>query len=162
MAIDFKKLREDYINSLEPEERERRILTSKLIKENTFYETIGKVSYIKDGKVLRTFDREFSLFRRVTSDAEVDNVVILSFGGYSEYRFDMNFYARRLQLEKDKNMSFCIDMGNRLYIENIEMIRVLDDCLHALSDKGIQIEEDYSAEFRKTEMGKMVQGLGLL
>lgn len=153
-----------FIESLPEEERKRIEEYTKLEAEHTYYktETVLDVD-IKQGEEVieggKQEKQEVKVYRDVYGDHTLGEKILISFGGYREYAFDQNFLNF---LHRDTDKRFCIDAGANTYVKATEFRRILEEAKNALASMGIEIEEDYYKTFRQSDMGKMVEGMGLL
>lgn len=141
--IDFKKLHDDWWNSLTDEERVRITEHKKLEKENTYYTTVTMLDE-GEGYDYKETEQEVILHRGVYDVDDVSNEISLSFGACREYAFDNRFVDSVLErLNEDETKRFCIDGACNVYVKRNEMFRILDEAAKALNDLGIEMVEDY-------------------
>ncbi|RNB59437.1 hypothetical protein EDM57_04660 [Brevibacillus gelatini] len=163
--VDFKKLHDDWWNSLSEDQREFINERKRLEKEHTYYttETMLDNDYImiKYGKDRKEEKQKVVLYRPVYSDNQVSEKILLSFGGYREYSFDRRFINSILERLNDENRRFCIDGGGEVYVKNNEMKRIFNEAIEALERLNIEIADDYYPSLTNSDMGKMLESLGL-
>lgn len=153
-----------YIKSLPVHEQEELNKTLKLMEDNTFFEmNIISEFQDKDGKVKSTATRTVKVYKRINRDLTVDDRLLISFGGYAEYALDKHYIeTTRERLLTFDDSTFRIDMGRNENIPRKIMLPLLEEIEQTLYQKGIEIEEDYSKDFRESEMGKMIASLGMM
>lgn len=164
--VDFKKLHDDWWNSLTDEQKTLIKEKERLVEENTYYttETLMDNDYykVKCNKERKEEKQEVKLYRPIYNDNTVSEKILLSFGGFREYGFDERFVSSTLEKLEDGSRRFCIDAGGEAYVKNEEMKRIINESVTVLDKLGIHLVDDYYAPLTNSDMGKMIQGLGLL
>lgn len=138
----FRKLIKSLETKRTPEEREFIDKYKELEAENIFYKT---------STVAKSSRREVSvdvkLYRRIhnTKDGlKVMDNIILSFGSPREYNFSQDFVDRNRPLAvSGEHKGFDLNIGEGLYVSNEEFVRILDDCVEVLKEKGLPLSEGY-------------------
>lgn len=159
--VNFKNFYENWWNSLPKERQEEIIRIRELEKEHTYYKTSTLLDDNYKGRQLEVF-REVVLYRPVFRDGSLGHSILLSFGGYCEYSFDKRFCLKLLQdFKQNPNRRFCINAGEELYVKHAEMIRIVRNAIEALVARQIELTDDYYPELTSSDMGKMLQEMGL-
>lgn len=163
--INFKKVHDDWWNGLPKEKQEAILRQRKLEEENIFYKTntlLDDEYAMKHRKAERKeIKQEVKLYRPVYGN-EVSKTMVLSFGGYREYGFDLKFCKKMLQdLKRNTDIRLCIDGGNEVYVKRSETVRIITEALKALKEKNMELIEDNHPSLTNSDMGKMLEGMGL-
>lgn len=130
--IDFKKLNEERINKLTPEEREFEDKFKTLTAENTLYTTVAvlenRYMNVHRGKEIKYSTIPVKVYRPVyrhsNTDIQVSKDILLSFTPPMEYILDQDFIDN---WEKHGWTELCIDAGQELFIPENEMKRIIKD-----------------------------------
>lgn len=159
--VNFRKMYDDWWNTL-PKERQEEILRVKALeKEHLYYET----STLLDdeyGATPKEEKRDVQLYRPVQHDGSLRDTILLSFGGYCEYAFDKRFCLKMLHdLRRNKERRLCIDAGRSLYVKNAEVLRIFKESIEALVARNIEMVDDYYPGLSASDMGKMLNEMGL-
>ena len=159
--VNFKKMYDDWWDSL-PKERQEEILRRKALeKEHLYYET---KTLLDQDQGLSTKEewQEVKLYRDVLQNGELSKTIVLSFGGYREYSFDKRFCLKLLRdYKQNPDKRFSIDIGRETYVKNTEMLRIVKESIHALTTRGIEMSDDYFPNLTNSGMGKMLIEMGL-
>lgn len=138
----FKELIKEMESKRTPEEREFIRKFKETERANTFYETTTVAKSDKREEKVKVV-----LLRPVYckgKSIEVRNDILLSFGPPRAYNFSQDFVDRNRPLAASgKYKGFDLNIGEGLYVSNEEFVRILDDCVEVLKEKGLPLSEGY-------------------
>ena len=140
--VNFKRMLEEHLASLSPEERVARETFKEIQTTHTYYET---ETMLDDNGVERK--QEVCLYTRVWREGngiKVGDKIILSFGGYREYQFCKDFIRRvGRKCQSGEGLGLCIDAGANVFVKPQEIMRIFEECIGALLERNIIIVEKY-------------------